>query len=669
MLKHVLAAGLAAGFLVTCSHASVDPATLDLTIKPQDDFFRYADGTWIKNNPIPPEYSRWGNFDALQVRNIELLNGICQAASAKGAAGSPLDRMVGDFYASGMDEAAVNAAGADPIKPELDLIAAVKTPADVMAEIAHLQSIGCPVGFAFFSAADAKDSDIEIAQLRQGGLGLPNRDYYISDDDKSKKLRDQYVEHVSKMLQLLGDTPVAADAGAKAILALETELAKASLSPEVLRNPYSSYHKMPVADLAKYTGDIDWPGFFHGVGSPVLVNVNFQQPDFFKAFTGQLASVPVADWQSYLRWHLGHHVAPYLSDPFVQENFHFYSEILNGTTKILPRWKRVVAEIDGDVGEALGQLYVAQYFPPEAKARILKLVADLRAALREDISTLAWMDDATRAKAIVKLDAYTVKMGYPDKWRDYSALSIDRGPYVLNVIRADTFEERRLMAKIDKPVDRAEWGMTPPTVNAYYNPPRNEIVFPAGILQPPFFDPKADDASNYGAIGVVIGHEMTHGFDDNGRQYDPKGNLADWWSTESANRFKERAAGIIKQFSGYTVLDGVHLIGERTQGENIADLGGLKIAYAALQKALVGQPRDKIDGFTPEQRFFISYASVWAGSIRPEALRARVKTDPHAPGEFRVNGPLSNLDEFAAAFDVPEGAPMRRPAADRVAIW
>ena len=324
-----------------------------------------------------------------------------------------------------------------------------------------------------------------IAQLRQGGLGLPNRDYYINDDDKSKKIRSQYVEHVSKTLQLLGDAPDVADAGAQAVLKLETELAKASLSPEVLRNPYASYHKMRLDDIEKYTGDLDWPGFFQGVGAPKFDELNFQQPDFFKVFAAQLSSVPVGDWQAYLRWHLGHHVSPFLSDPFVQENFHFYSEILSGTTKILPRWKRVVAEIDGDVGEALGQLYVAEYFPPEAKERVLKLVGDLRAALREDLATLAWMDDATRTKAIAKLDAFTVKMGYPDKWRDYSALTIDRGPYVLNVMRADIFEERRLLAKIGKPVDRAEWGMTPPTVNAYYNPSRNEIVVPAGILQLP----------------------------------------------------------------------------------------------------------------------------------------------------------------------------------------
>jgi len=669
MFKPLLAASVAAFSLALSVNASVDLTTFDLSVKPQDDFFRYANGTWLKNTPIPPEYSRWGSFDILQVRNVEELKTICAAAAAKGSAGSPLDRMVGDFYASGMDEAAVNAAGVTPIQPELDLIAAVKTPADVMGEIAHLQSIGCPVGYAFFAAADAKNSDMAIAQLRQGGLGLPNRDYYINDDDKSKKIRDEYVEHVSKTLQLLGDAPDAANAGAQAVLKLETELAKASLSPEVLRNPYASYHKMPVPDLAKFTGDVDWPGFFKGVGAPAFDAVNFQQPDFFKEFAAELSTVPVADWQAYLRWHLGRHESPYLSEPFVQESFHFYSEILSGTTKILPRWKRVVSEVDGDVGEALGELYVAEYFPPEAKARVLELVGNLRAALREDLSNLAWMDDATKAKAIAKLDAFTVKMGYPDKWRDYSALTIDRGPYVLNVMRADTFEERRLLAKIGKPVDRAEWGMTPPTVNAYYNPSRNEIVFPAGILQPPFFDPKADDAVNYGGIGAVIGHEMTHGFDDQGRQYDPKGNLSDWWTADSANKFKARAAGIVKQFSDYTVLDGVHLIGERTQGENIADLGGLKIAYAALQKALVGKSRAKIDGFTPEQRFFISFASIWRAEIRPEALRLRIKTDPHSPPEFRCNGPLSNLDEFAAAFDVPEGAPMRRPAADRVTIW
>jgi predicted metalloendopeptidase len=669
MNKSKFAAGIAAASFAVFARAAVDPSTFDLSVRPQDDFFRYADGTWIKENPIPPEYSRWGSFNELIDQNTASLNKICEAAAAKGSAGTPVERMVGDFYASGMDEAAANAAGAKPLQPELDRISAIKTPGDVMMEIARLHSMGISAGFHFSSGADAKNSDMELAQLRQDGLGLPNRDYYINDDEKSKKLREEYVQHVSTMLQLLGDPPEAAAAGAQTVLRLETVLATNSLSPEVLRNPYASYHKMAVGDIAKYTGGVDWPGYFHAVGAPAFDQVNFQQPEFFKAFSAQLASEPVQDWQIYLRWHLVHDLAPYLSDAFDKENFHFYDEILTGTTKELPRWKRVTNETDSDIGEALGQLYVAQYFPPEAKAQVLKLVGNLRAALRSDLATLDWMDEATRRKAIVKLDAFTVKMGYPDTWRDYSSLTVDRGPFVLNVIRANEFETHRVLTKIGKPVDRAEWHMTPPTVNAYYSPQRNEIVFPAGILQPPFFDPKADDAVNYGGIGAVIGHEMTHGFDDQGRQYDPHGNLADWWSVDSANKFKVRSAGIVRQFNDYTVLDGVHLIGERTQGENIADLGGLKIAYAALEKDLEGKPRGKIDGFTPEQRFFLSFASIWRGSIRPEALRLRVKTDPHSPAEFRVNGPLSNLDEFAAAFDIPEGSPMRRSATDRVTIW
>jgi predicted metalloendopeptidase len=383
----------------------------------------------------------------------------------------------------------------------------------------------------------------------------------------------------------------------------------------------------------------------------------------------QLAQAPVADWQAYLRWHLVHDAARYLSEPFVQENFQFYGVALYGTKELRPRWKRVISSVDAGVGDALGQLYVAEYFPPEAKARMLRLVGNLRAAMAEKLKTLEWMDEPTRAKALTKLNALGVKIGYPDKWKDYSTLTIDRGSYVLNALRANAYETRRDLAKIGQPVDKTEWGMTPPTVNAYYSPLRNEIVFPAGYLQPPIFDPKADDGANYGAIGATIGHEMTHGFDDRGRQFDPAGNLTDWWTPASDAKFKERAARIVKQFSGYTVLDGLHVNGELTEGENIADLGGLRIAYAALEKELGDKPRVKIDGFTPEQRFFISYAMDSRSKWRPEVLRLIVQTDPHSPDEFRVNGPLSNLDEFAKAFDVPEGAPMRRPAADRVTIW
>jgi predicted metalloendopeptidase len=397
--------------------------------------------------------------------------------------------------------------------------------------------------------------------------------------------------------------------------------------------------------------------------------VNLAEPEFFRAFAHLLETVSIGDWKAYLKWRLIHECGAYLSQPFVDESFAYYGRTLSGTPELRPRWQRVAMETDGSIGEALGRLYVAKYFPPESKARVLDLVAQLRANLRERLQTLAWMDEATRAKAVAKLDLLRVKMGYPDKWRDYSSLQTDRGAFVWNVLHAGEFEQRRDMAKIGKPVDAAEWRMTTPTVNAYYSPPRNEIVFPAGILQPPFYDAHADDAVNYGGIGAVIGHEMTHGFDDQGRQYDGHGNLSDWWTAESTARFKARAAGIVKQFSDYTVLDGLHLIGERVQGENIADLGGLKIAYAAMEKAAVGHPREKLYGFTPEQRFFVSYGTIWRDKIRPEELRLRVKTDPHSPARFRVNGPLSNLDEFAAAFDVPEGAPMRRPESDRVNIW
>jgi predicted metalloendopeptidase len=669
MRKPFVAAGVAALALAVAAQGGVDPAAMDLAVKPQDDFFQYVNGTWLRNNPIPPEYATWGTTAMLRLQNAEALHAICEAAAAAGPKGTAVQRMVGDLYASGMDEAAADAAGDAPLQPELDRIAVARNPADVMEEIARLQDMGFPAGFSFGSGADAKDSATSIAQLRQGGLGLPDRDYYLIDDDRSKKTRAEYVEHMGKVFQLLGDPPGAAAAEAQAVLGLETALAQASLSKEVLRNPYASYHKLPVADLPKYTGVLDWVGFFHEAQAPAFDQVNFAQPEFFRGFAVQLTTAPVATWKSYLRWHLARAASPYLSRAFVDEDFHFNGEIMKGTKRNLERWKRVVAEVDGDLGEALGQLYVEQHFPPAAKARVLELVANLRAALREDIQGLPWMDAATKAKALEKLDAMGVKMGYPDTWRDYSAVKIDRGPYVLDVIRANAFERHRDLAKIGRPVDRAEWHMTPPTVNAYYSQNRNEVVFPAGFLQPPCFDPKADDAANYGAIGAIIGHEMTHGFDDKGRQYDAHGNLTDWWSPASADAFKAKAALIVAQFNGYEVLPGLHVNGELTQGENIADLGGLKIAYAALEKALEGRPRDKIDGFTPEQRFFLSYASNHRAAMRPEALRLLVNTDPHAPYQTRCNGPLSNMREFYAAFDIPEGAPMRRPAAEQVTIW
>jgi predicted metalloendopeptidase len=450
---------------------------------------------------------------------------------------------------------------------------------------------------------------------------------------------------------------------------LETALAQGSKKEVDLRDPVANYHKMPQADLQKLTPHFDWKAYFAGLGLTQAGEIDVGQPEFFGAFDAALSATPIADWQAYLRWHLIHAAAPYLNAAVVNENFDFFGRKLTGREQLRDRWKRVLETVDDGVGEALGQLYVAGYFPPESKTRMLRLVGNLRAALRDRIQTLEWMDEPTRAAALKKLDAFGVKIGYPDKWIDYSTLTVDRGPFVLNVFRADEFNFRRNLAKIGRPVDRGEWDMTPPTVNAYYSPNMNEIVFPAGILQPPFFDAQADDAVNYGGIGAVIGHEMTHGFDDEGRQFDAQGNLSDWWSPASAARFKERSQAIVKQFGTYVAIDDLHINGELTQGENIADLGGVKLGYAALQKALAGQPRAAIQGYTPEQRFFLSWATVWHESVRPEAARLQVNTDPHSPARFRVNGPLSNLAEFAAAFDVPEGAPMRRPAGERVTIW
>ncbi|MEO6993748.1 MAG: M13 family metallopeptidase, partial [Lacunisphaera sp.] len=529
--------------------------------------------------------------------------------------------------------------------------------------------LGATAGFYFTSEQDPKETTMMIAANGQSGLGLPDRDYYLRDDEKSKKLRDEYVAHVTHMLELAGASPPEAKTGAEAVMKLETALATGSKKNVDLRDPVANYHKLPLADVRKLSPHFDWTAYFAALHIPEPAVMDVGQPDFLRTFDAQLTATPVADWQVYLRWHLLNTSAPYLSAAFVNEHFDFYGKTLTGAQELRERWKRVLDTVDGSVGEALGQLYVKDYFPPASKARMLALVANLRASLRDRLTKLEWMDAATRAKALEKLDAFGVKVGYPDKWIDYSPLRVDRTSFVGNVLRAREFNTHRDLAKIGHPVDRTEWAMTPPTVNAYYNPTMNEIVFPAGILQAPFFDAKADDAVNYGGIGAVIGHEMTHGFDDEGRQFGADGNLSDWWSKESAARFEERSAAIVKQFNAYIAIGDLHVNGALTQGENIADLGGVKISYAALQKALAGQSPAKIDGFTPEQRFFLSWATVWHTTIRDEKLRLQVNTDPHSPAKFRINGPLSNLEEFYRAFEVPEGAPMRRGDKDRVVIW
>ncbi len=646
-----------------------DLKNMDTAVKPSEDFYTYANGSWLKNNPIPPEESRWGSFNELIEKNTAALKVAAEKAAAGNAGSEPEIKKVGDYYASGMDEKTIDAAGAKPLDEELKKIDGIKSREDLELAIAHLHNIGINAFFGFTSGQDDKNSKMVIAQAYQGGLGLPDRDYYTKEDDASKKLREQYIAHVTKMLTLLGEPAEKASADAKKVMALETSLAKPARTRVELRDPQKNYNKVDVAGLQKLTPDWNWKSYFKAIDLADPGDINVGQPDFFKAANGVFAKTSLDDWKTYLRWHLVHAAATELSSDFVNENFDFFGKTLTGAKELKPRWKRVVTATDQALGEALGKIYVAENFPPESKARMIELVKNVQSAMADSIKSRDWMDEKTKEEALKKLAAFTVKIGYPDKWRDYSALEVDRGPFVLNAMRAAKFETDRELKKIGKPVDRNEWGMTPPTVNAYYNPNMNEIVFPAGILQPPFFNANADDAINYGGIGAVIAHEISHGFDDQGRQYDAEGNLRDWWTKESAEKYKERADKIVKQYSAYEPLPGMHINGELTQGENIADDGGVKLAFAALQKALKGKPQEKIDGFTPEQRFFLGWAQVWRANMRDEALKLRLNTDPHSPGKYRANGPLSNTPEFKKAFDLPDNCPMVRPADQIVSIW
>ena len=654
-------AGVAEGAADDPGYWGFDTANLDKTCKPCEDFYQFAMGGWMKANPIPPEYSTWGSFSVLLDKNQQNLRQILEAAAKANAAAGSNERKIGDFYASCMDTAAVDAAGAKPIEAELLRIAQVKGGMDLQAEMAHLQESGIDAMFRFGSRQDAKDSTQVIASAAQGGLGLPDRDYYLREDEKSTKLRDDYVKHVAKMFELLGDSSDKAAGEAGTVMTIETTLAKASMSNVDRRDPNKTYHRMKIEELRALTPNFSWEAYFKTTGYPRLVETNIGQPEFFKALDAQLTATPLEDWKTYLRWHLLDATAPGLSEKFVTEDFEFHGKALRGAKEILPRWKRCVQATDRNLGEALGQVYVQKYFPPEAKAHALEMVHNLVAALREDLQTLPWMGPETRAQATGKLEAFGVKIGYPDKWRDYSALKIDRTSYMQNELRGAEFEFQRQLSKIGKPVDRTEWGMTPPTVNAYNRSSMNEIVFPAGILQPPFYDPKADDAVNYGGMGAVIGHEITHGFDDQGSKFDAKGNLKDWWSAEDSKNFKERSQCVSDQFDGYVVEGELHENGKLVLGESIADLGGLSISYAAYEKSLQGKqrPADK-DGFTPEQRFFLGWAQVWGANTRPEFARLQTNTDPHPLPRFRGNGPLSNMAEFAKAFGCTKGEAMVR---------
>ena len=647
----------------------VNPAEMDLSVPACQDFFQHANGTWLKHNPIPGDHSAWGGFDELQERNLATLKGILEGVAGSRAPKGSLRQKVGDFFAAGMDTQAITKAGLAPLKLSLARVAGIRNTHDLAVAVgrAHMEGVGA--AFSFEVNPDDKESTAYIAQFAQGGLGLPDRDYYTGTDEKSQDLRGKYLAHITRMFTLMGAKPALAKARAGIVLELETRLARASMTRVERRDPNAIYHKMAPAELGRLAPGFDWNAYFQTIGlkaDTLLV----RQPGFFKELSAMVQDTGLEPWKAYLSWQAINAHAAHLSPAFEDEHFAFFGKTLNGTQEMQARWKRVLGATDQALGEALGKLYVDQVFTPAAKATVLDMVSNLRQALQERILKLEWMTPATKDAALKKLAAFTVKIGYPDHWRDYTDLEVARASYGENILRANAFEFKRSLAKLGKPLDRGEWEMTPPTVNAYYNPLMNEIVFPAGILQPPFFDPKADEAVNYGAIGMVIGHEMTHGFDDEGRQYDAQGNLKDWWTPEDVKAYGARTDLVVKQYDALEVLPGLHVNGHLTLGENIADLGGLKLAFSALEKALEGKPRPAaIAGFTPEQRFFLGYAQSWHYHAREEAMRVKVVVDPHAPPRFRVNAPLANLPEFQEAFGCAEGTPMNRPQAERPVIW
>ena len=650
----------AAGEKVIARPKSFDLGAMDKTVDPCDDFYEFACGNWRKANPIPADQSRWGRFNELADYNRQFLHNILEKASADDPKRTPVMQKVGDMYESCMDEKTVNAKGSAPLKPELDRIAAIKDKDQLIETTAYLHSLGVQALFGFSSGPDLHNASTLIANVGQGGLGLPDRDYYFDTDAKSQETRQKYVEHVTKMFVLLGDDDASAKKEAQAVMDIETKLADAAFKRVMMRDPKNRDHKMKVTELETLAPNFKFDRFFAATGAPAFTEVNVVPPDFFQKTNAVVDSVSVDDWKSYLRWHVVRAAAPTLSEAFVNENFSFYGQYLAGQKEIQVRWKRCVQMTDGLLGEALGKPYVDETFGADGKARMLKMVNALEEALGSDIKDLDWMTADTKKQAAVKLQAITNKIGYPDKWRDYSTVQIVRGDLVGNAQRARAFEVKRNLNKIGKPLDKNEWNMTPPTVNAYYSSSNNDINFPAGILQPPFFDKSADDAVNFGGIGVVIGHELTHGFDDQGSKFDAQGNFTNWWTQADRDEFDKRTTCIADEYSSFVAVEDVHLNGRLTLGENTADNGGLRIALAALRKDIASNPKagDKKDGFTAEQRFFLGFAQVWCQNSTPESSRLLAKTDPHSPGQYRVNGTLQNSSDFAKAFSCKSGQKM-----------
>jgi putative endopeptidase len=649
---------------------SFDVTAIDKTVDPCVDFYHYACGNWMKNNPVPPDKSRWGRFDELAEQNLYILRDILNQAQAPGQH-SATEKKVGDFYASCIDESTIEKKGTAPLAPQLARIDGLKTKADVIQQVAYTHQQARPALFAFYQQPDMHDSSMTVAYLDQGGITLPDRDYYIKDDAKSVETRQKYLEHVQKMFELAGDQPDVAAAEAKTVLAVETGLAKASMDRTARRDPKTRDHKMTVAEISAEAPNFDLTAYFASNGSPKFSNLNVGNPEFFKQVNTQLDTVSVADWKTYLRWKTINSQAQLLTDAFLQEDFAFNGKYMSGQQEMEPRWKRCVKATDQNLGMALGQLYVDKTFGPEGKERTLKMVKAIEIAMQQDIGQLTWMSDTTKKQAYTKLNTIVNNIGYPDQWRNYSSVVIKSDDYAGNTERAAEFEVKRQYAKIDKPTDRKDWSMTPPTVNAYYRPPMNDINFPAGILQPPFYGKLMDDAVNYGGIGVVIGHELTHGFDDQGRKYDAQGNFVDWWTQADGKEFEKRAGCTADEYSSFvTVKDDkgeVKLNGKLTLGENTADNGGLKLAYMALTENIGSTPVKPIDGYTPQQRFFLAYGQIWCQNVTDQEARKRALTDPHSPGQWRVNGAVQNSAAFQQAFSCKDGQPM--VSANSCRVW
>lgn len=671
-----LAAGIVA--LASCNTpqkevvkiAAINPANMDTTVAAGTDFYEYACGGWIKNNPLKPEYARFGTFDQLLENNQEQLRVLIEELSATPHEAGSVAGKIGALYAMGLDSTKLNADGVAPIKEELAAINALATKSDVSKMVATLHKEGMAPFFALFVGADEKNSAMNIVQLYQAGIGMGDRDYYLLEDEGSAKMRDAYRAYINKLFTLAGSSPEQADAAVDAVMKIEKAIAEISYGREDLRDSQKNYNKLAYEDFKQIESPLDWDVYFESMGLAGLKELDAKQINFYKDMNKALQNTTVDEQKYYLAFNLLSAAAPYLSDDFVDADFEFYGKVMSGKQEQQPRWKRSLNTVNGALGEAVGEMYVEKYFPASSKEKMLTLVGNLQTALSERIDGLEWMSDTTKAKAQEKLAAFTVKIGYPDKWRDYSGLEIKDDSYWANVRRSNIFDMAYQLADVDKPVDKSRWHMNPQTVNAYYNPTTNEICFPAAILQPPFFNPDADDAVNYGAIGVVIGHEMTHGFDDQGRNYDKDGNLIDWWTAEDAVRFTERADKLVDQYDQIIVIDTLHANGRFTLGENIADHGGLLVAHQAYLNSLKGKETPApIDGFTNEQRFFLGYATLWGQNIRPEEIRRRTKIDPHSLGKWRVNAALRNIAPFYAAFDIKEGDPMFMAPADRVVIW